>query len=250
MEIQYRWNGKIFISDLNQGTDISISFKEGFDQVNCFYAPFFTAQPVKSGDFTGSIALGGPVNFYNSFINIHGGGTHTEGVGHIDAARQSVNQIIKQFFGVALLVSVYPTKMENGDRAIRKESLMMLMDGLQACDFLILRSLPNQENKKQLHYSGTNPPFIDAEAMQWICASGYKHLLVDLPSVDQEVDGGKLASHHVFWQGERSNFCTITELIYVPDQLKDGYFLINLQVAAIESDACPSRPILFPMREQ
>jgi arylformamidase len=28
---------------------------------------------------------------------------------------------------------------------------------------------------------------------------GVRHLLVDLPSVDREEDGGVLAAHHAFW---------------------------------------------------
>ena len=39
--------------------------------------------PVVAGDFVGSTASGGPVNFFNIRVNPHGNGTHTECVGHI-----------------------------------------------------------------------------------------------------------------------------------------------------------------------
>lgn len=250
MIIEFDWNNQKYSANLQEGTDLSISYKEEFSQVNCFNAPFFSAQPVKMGNFTGSIEAGSPVNFYNSFINIHGGGTHTEGVGHIARERQSVNKILTQYFGVATLVSVYPTKMENGDRVITKQSLNVLMDGLAPSDFLILRTLPNLDSKKTQHYSGTNPTYLEPEACQWICDQSYKHLLVDLPSVDREQDGGILAAHHLFWAGDRRLDCTITELIYVPDHLKDGYYFINLQVASIESDASPSRPVIFSIQKR
>lgn len=245
MEIRFTWNDKEYFANLGMGTDISISYKEDFHQVNCFYAPFYNAQPVKSGSFVGSVKQGGPVNFYNSFINIHGGGTHTECVGHISENRESVNAICKDFFGMALLLSVYPTQLDNGDRAITRISLEALMDDVAYTDFLIIRTLPNDEQKRSKHYSGTNPPFLDPEAMVLLVERGYKHLLIDLPSVDKEMDGGLLACHHIFWGKERKTNCTITELIFVPDQVRDGYYLINLQLAAIESDAAPSRPQLY-----
>jgi arylformamidase len=247
MKIQFDWNKKQYECNLKDGADLSISFKEDFNQVNCFYAPFFSQQPVKMGDFIGSVKEGGPVNFYNTFINIHGSGTHTECAGHIRQDKESVNALFNEFFGIADLISVYPTKFENGNRVITRESLELLWNETDSVDFLILRTLPNPETKKQMHYSGTNPPFIEENAIHYMVEKNVRHLLVDLPSVDQEVDGGFLRAHKGFWSGERYRFCTITELIYVPDHLKDGRYMINLQMAPLENDASPSRPVIFPL---
>ena len=249
MKIQFTWNDKLYQSDLNEGFDLSISIKEAFDQVNCFYAPFFSSQPYQNGSFIGSVKDGGPVNYYNSMINIHGNGTHTECAGHISNKRESVNEIFRNYFGIANLLSVYPTKMDNGDRVITGDSLNLLWNDMKSTDFLILRSLPNPESKKQMHYSGTNPPFLSEQAIQFIKDTGIKHLLVDLPSVDKEQDGGALAAHKSYWAGTRAEECTITELIYIPDYLKDGYYLVNLQMAAIDQDASPSRPVLYRLYE-
>lgn len=247
MKIQFEWNGKKRACDLTRGIDISISYKEDFDQVNCFYAPFFSAQAVKSGNFIGSVVAGGPVNFFTNVINIHGSGTHTECSGHINATRKSINTIKQDYFGMAVLISVYPTKLDNGDRLITKESLELLLEGTIPCPFFIIRTLPNDDGKIKRHYSGTNPVFLQAEASKFLTELGVKHLLIDLPSVDKEEDGGQLASHHIFWKGERSEYCTITELVFVPDSIKDGYYFINLQRASIEMDATPSRPLLFEL---
>jgi hypothetical protein len=38
---------------------------------------------------------------------------------------------------------------------------------------------------------------------------------------------------------------TITELIFVNNEVKDGSYLLNLQIASFENDASPSKPILF-----
>lgn len=249
MIIEFYWNQKKFRCNLSDGFDLSISYKEGMDQVNCFYAPFFNSQAVRSGDFIGSIKEGGPVNYYNTQINIHGSGTHTECAGHINSERTSVNQVLQNFFGIACLLSVYPTKLDNGDRVITRDSLALLWDESYPVEFLVLRSLPNPDTKKKMHHSGTNPPFLSEQAIQFLCEKGVQHLLVDLPSVDKEIDGGLLAAHKAFWSGDRVRHCTITELIFIPDELKDGYYLINLQMAALEQDASPSRPVLFRIHE-
>jgi hypothetical protein len=39
---------------------------------------------------------------------------------------------------------------------------------------------------------------------------------------------------------------TITELIHIPPSVADGAYALNLQVAAIDNDAAPCRPIIYP----
>ncbi len=125
---------------------------------------------------------------------------------------------------------------------------------------LIIRTLPNDESKLTRQYGTTNlilsniPPFFSTEAMEYIVGLGVKHLLVDLPSIDRMYDEGKLSNHRIFWNVEQGSFetnpdtlinSTITELIYVPNEIKDGNYLLNLQIAPFMADASPSRPILF-----
>ena len=75
------------------------------------------------------------------------------------------------------------------------------------------------------------------------------HLLIDLPSVDKEIDGGALAAHKKFWNmhGEVRKTSTITELIYVPNSVIDGLYLLNLQIPSMELDAVPSKPVLYKL---
>jgi hypothetical protein len=73
--------------------------------------------------------------------------------------------------------------------------------------------------------------------------------MIDLPSVDREEDGEKLLAHHAFWnypQATRLD-ATITELVFVDDKIKDGFYFMNLQVAPFVNDAAPSRPLLFEL---
>ena len=77
--------------------------------------------------------------------------------------------------------------------------------------------------------------------------SGIKHLLVDLPSVDKEKDDGELLAHHAFWDvhGTPRLDATITEMIYVPHEVADGSYILNLQIPSFDNDAAPSKPILY-----
>ena len=53
-------------------------------------------------------------------------------------------------------------------------------------------------------------------------------------------------NHKLFFDYSKGgNTNTITELIYIPNEVIDGEYLLNLQFMPIENDAAPSRPILF-----
>ena len=250
MYIRTTWQGQSFQADLGKGIDLSIPLDHRKMGVNCFYAPLFHAEPVTMGDFVGSVAKGGAVNFYNISLNPHGNGTHTEGVGHISEDQLSVNEVLKSFHFVAELVTIHPTKQPSGDRVITREGLRAVVSNPNV-EALIIRTMPNHQGKTSRQYSGTNPPYLDPIAMDWICEKEYQHLLIDLPSVDREEDDGKLTAHKRFWTFDRvrNTTKTITELIYVPDLAEDGLYLLNLQVASIELDASPSRPMIYSLEQ-
>ncbi len=66
---------------------------------------------------------------------------------------------------------------------------------------------------------------------------------------DKEEDGGALATHKAFWlyPDNTREGCTITELIYVPDEISDGFYLLNIQIASFEIDVSPSKPVLYKL---
>lgn len=239
--------GVTYDIDLSKPLDISRPLIPGKVGPNCFFAPLFQARPYKTPGFVGSVKEGGDVNFYNLELNPHGNGTHTECVGHINKEQTPLNTVLHENYFFAHLISVYPQKMESGDRCITKRNLEILLDGEKTLHALIIRTQPNDKSKINRQYSGNNPPYFTPEAMQLIVDRGVKHLLVDLPSVDREKDGGALKAHKIFWQYHDSirTECTITELIYVKDSIKDGNYFLNLQRLNIALDASPSRPILF-----
>jgi len=83
--------------------------------------------------------------------------------------------------------------------------------------------------------------------MQEMCNRGVLHVLVDLPSIDPEKDEGKLLAHKAFWHYPKNirSKATITELIYVDNDIPDGRYFLNLQILSLEMDASPSKPILY-----
>lgn len=247
MKITINFNNNPLTADLNQPIDISIPLKEGMETVNCFWATYMDVAPVRMGSFVGSTQEGGSVNFKTVKFTPHGNGTHTECVGHISKEIYTINQSLKQFHFASQLISVYPQKQENGDRVITKDQLEgELIEGIQA---IVIRTQPNDDLKLRTNYSGTNPPFIHHEAVEYLVNHGIEHLLIDLPSVDREEDEGKLLAHKAFWkypENTRVN-ATITELIYVDNKVKDGLYLLNIQIASFELDASPSKPVLYKM---
>ena len=250
MQITFTYRRNIFLADLGKPIDMSIVLREGMDNVNCFWAPPAEFFPVVAGSFIGSMARGGPVNFFNVRLNPHGNGTHTECVGHIARERYVLHECLLGHHFFSKLVSLYPRTTDEGDRVIFRDQLEEVF-APQEADALILRTLPNDDLKKRRQYSGTNPPYLHHEAAEYLVDCGVKHLLLDLPSVDREEDGGALLAHRAFWQYPHSvrRECTITELIFVPDAVKDGFYLLNLQTTSLDLDASPSKPVIFAIEQ-
>ena len=238
-----------YYADLNSPIDISIPMSE--DSIVAWGMPNLSISPVENQGWIGDVDRGGSVNFNNILFNPHAHGTHTECVGHISSNKESLNKELKTFFFIARLISVCP-KVKNNDTIVTEHILSKLIKREDGIDALIVRTLPNKEDKKAANYSNTNPTYFSKKAIQYIIDIGIKHLLIDLPSVDKEDDEGELISHKTFWNypvNDRSGY-TITELIYVPSHVQDGKFLLNLQFAPFENDASPSRPIIFKLNTQ
>lgn len=243
---QFQISGKVFTADLTQPLDISIPLRFDGRGPNCFYAPLAESSPVKAGDFVGATAEGGLVNFKNVRLNPHGNGTHTECVGHISREPYYLSNCLEKYHHSARLISIYPRKLEDGDRVIERDQLAeVLRPGETAA--VVIRTLPNDDQKLERNYSGTNPPYLAADAAQLLVDYGVEHLLLDLPSVDREEDGGALSAHKAFWQYPYATRlgATITELIFVEDAIKDGLYLLQHQITSMQLDASPSKPVLY-----
>ncbi|UOB19082.1 cyclase family protein [Abyssalbus ytuae] len=250
MKTTIQYPHEIYIIDLSKPIDISIPIKGGKENVNAWYVAPPKIEPVVDGEFTGSIEKGASTNFNNIYFNPHAHGTHTECVGHITKEFHSVNKTLNHFFFLAELITIKPEKLEE-DAVITKEQVEKALGSIHP-EALIIRTLPNTEEKHTKQYSHSNPPYLLEETAVYLRETGVKHLLVDLPSVDKEKDEGKLLAHKAFWNFNKEVRldATITEFIFVPDEIKDGSFFVNMQVAPFENDASPSRPVLFKILNQ
>ncbi len=225
---------------LDAPIDISIPMFSGTNNPNAFGIQHPEFKPFEAGGFVGSVERGGSVNCENLFFNPHGNGTHTECVGHISRERITINNCLKQFMFMAQVVTVNPE-----DNCIWKKQIEAQLGS--EVEALIIRTLPNAESKRLNNYSGNNPAHLEPELCTLLAEKGIKHLLVDLPSVDPEHDNGTLTAHHAFWQYPANTRldATITEMVYVPDTVADGTYLLNIQIASLETDASPSKPVLY-----
>ncbi|TVR77783.1 MAG: cyclase family protein [Saprospirales bacterium] len=245
MEGKLQLDGRDFKFDLNEPLSIGIPLKNGKNNPNCFYASPPKFMPYESGDFVGSIKSGSPVNFFNVFFNPHGNGTHTECSGHVFDNGLVMAGLLKRRFFSAYLVSVEV----NDGQPINAGILAGVPQGIES---LVVRTVPNGIDKIARVYSGKSPVYCEPELMAAVAGRGIQHFLIDLPSVDPESDGGKLLAHKAFWNydGIDRTRSTITELIYVPEEVFDGAYALEMQFMNIELDAAPSDPILYRLEEK
>lgn len=218
------------------------------DNAGAFGIPAADISPIVIGDFVGSVARGSGANCDVIRFCAHGNGTHTECIGHITKSHENVADCILDSVMTADLITVELIE-ENGVSFIPSKAFDHLPSS--AADALIVRTKPNTISKRSKNWSGNQPPFFDVAAMQKLVDLGYKHLLTDLPSVDPEEDDGQLLAHHVWWcypTAPRVN-SSITELVYVSDQIPDGLYLLRMAFPKIQSDASPSRIFISPLEE-
>lgn len=244
-------NQQTFTIDLSKPLDISIpTHPQG---PRAWYADSMRISPVLNQYFTGSVKLGGNVNFNDIFFNPHAHGTHTETVGHISRDLVSIECGLERYWWLAKVISMTPESAASDGEGIKAGDTIITLTQLQQAigadipEAVIIRTLPNISHKLHANHSNTNFTFLEAQAAQWLADSGVQHLLVDLPSIDREEDQGKLLAHHAFWNYPKQPrlSATISEMVFVDDAIADGLYLLNLQVAAFRNDAAPSRPVLY-----
>jgi arylformamidase len=246
MKATIEYNSRKIQIDVSKPIDISIAIDPQKQAVNAWYIEDPKIFPQEFDGEKILVSEGAVVNFNNIYFNPHAHITHTECVGHITEKIHSINQNLKHYFFVAEVITVAP-EFRDGDFVISQKQLQTALRNKKR-DAVVIRTLPNlRSDKKGMRYSNTNPPYLLEETAIYLREKGIKHLLVDLPSVDKEKDGGELLAHNAFWNtaGEIRMDATITEFIYVSNKVSDGEYLLNLMIAPFENDASPSKPILY-----
>ena len=283
MQLSFEHHGNRYQCATHDAKSIAIELDFNGPQPNYFGAERAFSSELKLDDFVGDTRKGGVCNVETLQMIPHCNGTHTETIGHIvdqnigdDAKGEDVwvGRVAINPLMVAILITVTPRlgsqtaegyrpKLGATDRII--ESAQLLEAIARVCDVekvrpeaLIVRTIPNDLEKRSRQYASEDAaPFFTVEAIETINSLKFDHLLVDFPSIDRIKDEGLLTNHHLFWGVPEtthdlveSSFRnkTLTEMIFVDDEIADGLFGLNIQIPAFKSDAAPSRPIVMSLK--
>ena len=270
MPVRVSIAGKSHRPDLDRPLCLAVGLDFHGPQPRHFGAPTATADTLEQDGFVGDTRRGGSCNVHEVRLVPHCNGTHTECVGHIVDDRVAVHDVLLRTHHPAAVVTLAPTPAREADETYRPppdpDDLMVTGAALEgalggvpddALAAVVIRTLPNPPEKRfSDHGAGKAAPYLSVEAVRDLTARGVRHPLVDFPSLDRTQDEGLQTAHHLFWNvaegghalsAETRTEKTVTEMIYVPDEVEDGLYLLDLQIAPFLSDAAPSRPLLFPL---
>ncbi len=269
-EVQLERDGLRYRADLADPLSIAIPLDFDGAQPNHFGAPRAHAAPLTAGRWVGEVLAGGSVNCATLSLVPHCNGTHTECVGHMTEDRVALNDVLRGGLHLTRLITVTPVHAsqtgETVDPSALPEEWVVTAEALAAAldrwpgqsTAVVIRTLPNDASKLNRHYDGAAPaPYLTEEAAKRLVVDGVVHVVTDLPSLDRAHDGGRLIAHRTFWGLDRSSrratdarrgHCTITELAWIAPTIRDGWYLLDLQIPAFITDASPCRPLLYPLR--
>ncbi|MGH8508775.1 MAG: cyclase family protein [Gammaproteobacteria bacterium] len=270
MDMHITLSGRRYRVKLDNPISLAIPLAFGGAQPSYFGAPRASAAPLAIGGFVGDTTQGGSCNVAELRLVPHCNGTHTESVGHIVGEAMPIAACLTRTLFPARVITVTPcpaSQTQDSYRpAIQSDDWLITGDALESAlrdlesdqiRALAVRSLPNDESKKYRSYGDScPPPFFSQEAMRALIERGIEHVLVDIPSLDRTHDDGRLTNHHLFWNvpaeshaltAETKMSKTITEMIFVPNEVGDGCYLLDLQLPAFMCDAAPSRPVVYPL---
>ena len=262
MDLILKYNKQIYKINTNQGLDISIPIQFNSDNNPKFYNE---KDPInkyyKSNGVEYNLKNGGGCNVPTINMNIHCSGTHTETASHVFQKSYLISDIKNLNYIPSQLVTIIPdnkskekyhANIEDKDLLITKKLLENKID--QSCGFIdgiIVRTLPNNDDKKVRNYNRTHHAYFTTDSILFLKKLGVKHIVVDTPSIDKYDDGGKLQNHKIFFTNQKGkiNKNTITELCYIPNSCEDGKYLLSIGVPSFNLDAAPSKPTIYKAKK-
>ncbi len=257
-----------------QNISIKINLRDSKNQIKMYDVPAASSIPYQSGVWIGATQHGGSCNFNTISITPHCNGTHTECIGHIVNEHITLSNVLINPFFKSLLISIsfyihnhniqekYFPSLEKDDKLLLKynleKSISPYLPQITQHDVegIIIRTLPNNPDKKHRDYNIEPAPFFSNDAIQYLCQLGFKHLIVDVPSLDKAYDEGFLSNHHIFWNQPLKNYTlepsaypnkTITELVFIHDNIPDGIYETFIGFPNWQEDAVPSSVWIKPL---
>jgi len=285
MQVHLQAFGRRYTAQLSRPTLLGKPLAFDGQQPQHFGVATAKATAYVGGGFVGDVRQGGSCNCAVVTFTPHCNGLHTETAGHLCAYPLPLSDVLADSAHFPAIVISLPARTaaqaaELGDdytpaflpddlvlcaadlhaALARYPDLALAYGAHEAPRALIVRTLPNSPDKPLRNFDAQPAPFFSRQAMQHIAGLPIRHLLVDLPSIDRAHDEGRLSNHRQFWQMPATGTVartdvgmplrTITEFAYVPDNLPDGRYLLNLQAPGFELDAAPSRALLWPLRPE
>ncbi|WP_223670032.1 cyclase family protein [Kangiella shandongensis] len=266
------FDGHTYQLELSQASSIAIPLAFDKAQPNHFGANQAKKEILQGDGFIGDTSKGGSCNVSSIEMVPHCNGTHTETVHHIIDELVPVGNALTSSLTSCYVLSVTPQRAsdtnehyrpnrEDNDLLITRQALEQELSSqdLDLMGAVAIRTLPNTRDKRSRVYGESEqPPFFSTEAIEWLSQSNIHHLLVDFPSIDKMFDEGQLHNHHTFWNVPHGTHQltdttlihrTITEMVFVDDDITDGLYWLNLQLPHFQLDAAPSRPVLYPLTD-
>jgi len=267
--VELQVEGRRFQTDVDDPTSLAVPLEFSGDQSRAFGLPAATSEPISFGSTPCNTEKGGDFNAQSLSLVPHGNGTHTETVGHLIDREVPVGKRLAETLMPCTVVTAepvpleevdesYPNRSEPDDRVITRGETEVRMAEIETppgfSRSLVLRTHA-EPTPVHRDYSDTNPPYPTTELVDWLVDCGVEHLLIDLPSLDREYEGGHLANHRRFWglaadarEQQPPSPRTITEFTRIPGEVTDGFYFLDIELPDLRTDAAPSRPLLYPTR--
>lgn len=252
MKVQVRRRSVQLTVDFARGRSLAIPLDPEGRHPRFFADTSVQARPLRRGDFVGDMNRGASCNAEVIEFSAHSHGTHTECIGHVLPEHQPVIGTVDEAPTLMRLATI-PVEARDENGLIPASAL----GDLATFDIgaLALRTLPNDADKQWRNYDDAPAfPILSREAIQRLSESSLMHLLIDTPSLDHPESHG--LQNHATWWGLYARVQpgvadaaarSLTEMIFVPDDIEDGCYWLDLQLAPFVSDAVPSRPIIYPV---
>jgi len=247
------WKGDSLTVDLSCGKSLAINIDPDGAHPSFFSDTSARSRPLKVGSFVGDMSKGGSCNAEVFEFSTHSHGTHTECLGHICIEHQNVTEVIDQEPTLMRLTTIDCDSL--GPDQVIPASLISDIGQFDG-NALAIRTRPNHPDKKSRNYDeAPGFPVLSKDAMHALSSSHLIHLLLDTPSADHP-DSEVLENHASWWGLDETvtpgvpdaSKRSITEMIFVPDEIPDGDYWLELQLPPLLSDAVPSRPVIYPLK--
>jgi len=245
-----------------------IYFSPETESPNIFHLPLITSKTFElENQFTGDVRKGGSCNL--DVLNyIPHNLTHVETAAHIvsyDCNPPWIADIpAENFSGIVYVIDLTDIRIEQGRLISRNEIERKLRNNRLPVTMLAIKTKAS-EFPQDYDFSDKGFIALDAEAAKGIhdysiVINSKKFiidcLILDLPSIDPERDGGKLSAHRsYFGLPETGHYSQnvekriLIELAYF-SEIEEGYYYAVLTPSRFQTNAAATEILFWPLREK